>query len=168
MIFRLANIDDLSEIKSMYKKIVENMNANHLNIWDEVYPVEFIEEDIENHQFYVLCDNDQIIAGLSLSKTHDGEDSVEWSEKNEKVLYIDRLGVNVDYLRKGMGTLVLNETTKFAREMGMQYLRLFVVNINIPAICLYNKLGFKKAKGIYDEIIDNVIILQELGFEILL
>lgn len=38
---RLADRKDLPELKSMYKKIVDNMNRNQIPIWDEIYPVNF-------------------------------------------------------------------------------------------------------------------------------
>ena len=54
---------------------------------------------------------------------------------------------------------------ELAKEKGVEYLRLFVVDINKPAINLYIKNGFKKAEGIYDEIIDDNLTLHEYGFE---
>lgn len=48
---------------------------------------------------------------------------------------------------------------------GAEYLRLFVVDINEPAINLYVKNGFKKAEGVYDEVIDDDLVLHEYGFE---
>lgn len=168
MIFRLADMNDLSALKIMYREIVENMNLHHIEIWDDIYPVEFIREDIENHQFYVLLDNNQIVAGLSLCENHDGESDIEWLGKNEKVLYIDRLGVRVNYLRKGVGALILNEAINLARKMDIQCLRLFVVDTNEPAINLYKKVGFIEAKGTYNEVIDELLTLHEQGFEILL
>ena len=49
---------------------------------------------------------------------------------------------------------------------GARYLRLFVVDINEPAIQLYEKNNFSKAKGIYDEVFDDGFILHEFGYEI--
>nr|WP_246615500.1 hypothetical protein [Clostridium thailandense] len=47
-----------------------------------------------------------------------------------------------------------------------KYLRLFVVDINKPAINVYLKNGFKQVDGIYEEKIDDGLILREYGFEI--
>lgn len=38
MELRLAIIEDLPQIKGMYKEIIENMNSNNIYIWDEIYP----------------------------------------------------------------------------------------------------------------------------------
>ena len=39
------------------------------------------------------------------------------------------------------------------------------MDINEPAINLYVKNGFKKAEGVYDEVIDDDLVLHEYGFE---
>lgn len=41
MDLRLAVMDDLLQIKDMYKQIVDDMTANHVRIWDEGYPGDF-------------------------------------------------------------------------------------------------------------------------------
>lgn len=41
MDFRLAVMQDLSQLKEMYKQIVKNMNEQDIQIWDDIYPCEF-------------------------------------------------------------------------------------------------------------------------------
>ena len=41
---------DLKELKDMYKEIVKDMNDNNIQIWDDVYPCDFFENDIKNNQ----------------------------------------------------------------------------------------------------------------------
>jgi ribosomal protein S18 acetylase RimI-like enzyme len=93
---------------------------------------------------------------------------VNWKYNAGKALYIDRLGVNVNYSRKGIGSYMLTKAREKAKNLGAEYLRLFVVDINEPAICLYTKNGFTKASGVYDEVIDEELVLHEYGYEILL
>ena len=45
--------------------------------------------------------------------------------------------------------------------MGAEYLRLFVVDENYPAINLYKKTGFEKVDGIYDEVIKEIVNLKD-------
>ena len=54
MDFRQAIMRDLPQLKDMYKRIIQNMNEQDIQIWDDVYPCEFFEEDIKNNQLYVL------------------------------------------------------------------------------------------------------------------
>lgn len=79
-----------------------------------------------------------------------------------------RFGIIINYLRKGIGSLILEKVKETAKALGAEYLRLFVVDINQPAIHLYVKNGFKKIDGIYDEVIDEELVLHEYGYEIML
>lgn len=47
MDFRPAGMRDLVQLKIMYRQIVQDMNAQGIRIWDEIYPCEFLEEDIK-------------------------------------------------------------------------------------------------------------------------
>ena len=166
MDFRLANMDDLPSLKSVYGKIIDTMNKNNIRIWDEIYPCEFFSDDIIKNRLYVLVENNEIASAFALCDSNAGENYLNWENKHEKALYIDRFGVNINCLRKGIGSIMLNSAIALAREKGAKYLRLFVVDINEPAIGFYIKNGFKKVDGIYDEILDNGVTLREFGFEI--
>jgi ribosomal protein S18 acetylase RimI-like enzyme len=168
MVFRLAVMQDLPQLKVVYKDIIQNMNDNQIEIWDNIYPCEFFEEDIKNEQLYVLYDNNEIVSAFVLCSTNSGKKPVNWKDNAGKALYIDRLGVNVNYSRKGIGSYMLTKAREKAKTLGAEYLRLFVVDINEPAICLYTKNGFTKASGFYDEVIDDELVLHEYGYEILL
>jgi ribosomal protein S18 acetylase RimI-like enzyme len=61
---------------------------------------------------------------------------------------------------------MLAKAREVAKTLGAEYLRLFVVDINEPAIRLYTKNGFTKAMGVYDEVIDDDLVLHEYGYEI--
>jgi ribosomal protein S18 acetylase RimI-like enzyme len=168
MDFRLAVMQDLPRLKAVYKDIIQNMNDNQIEIWDDIYPCEFFEEDIKNKQLYVLYDKTELVSAFVLCSTNSGEKSVNWKDNAGKALYIDRFGVNVNYAGKGIGSFMLTKARETAKTLGAEYLRLFVVDINEPAICLYTKNGFTKATGVYDEVIDDDLVLHEYGYEILL
>jgi ribosomal protein S18 acetylase RimI-like enzyme len=141
------------------------MNKNNIQIWNEIYPCEFFQDDIKNKSLYILVENDDIVAAFALCESNDGEGHLKWKNVKEKALYIDRFGVNVNYLRKGIGELILKNAMKLAKQMHAKYLRLFVVDVNKPAINLYLKGGFKRVDGIYEERIDDSV-MYEYGFEI--
>ncbi len=167
MEFRLAVKEDLSQIKIMYREIIKNMDENQINIWDDVYPCEFFDEDIKNNRLFLLLDNDVILSAFALCDTSIGEESVKWKDNSSnKVLYLERLAVNINYLRRGIGILMLNKAKEIAKSLNAEYLRLFVVDINKPAIKLYIKNGFIRALGIYNEVIDEELVLHEYGYEI--
>jgi ribosomal protein S18 acetylase RimI-like enzyme len=163
----LANINDLSKLKAVYRNIIDNMTKNKISIWDEIYPCEFFSDDIENNRLYVLVeDHDDIVAAFALGELNAGESYVEWENVHGKALYIDRFGVNIDYSRRGIGGIMLNYAITLTKQRNAKYLRLFVVDINKPAINVYLKNGFRQVNGIYEERIDDDRILREYGFEI--
>jgi len=161
----LAKENDLDQLKKMYEKIIEKMNKNNVPIWNEIYPCEFFKKDIEQERFYTLIENNDILASFALCESNDGEDYLKWENAKEKAFYLDRFGVNVKYLRQGIAGIMLKYAMELAKQKGAKYLRLFVVDINKPAINLYRKSGFKQVDGIYEEKVGN-IVLYEYGFEI--
>lgn len=166
MDFRQAVMQDLPQLKDMYKRIIKDMNEQNIQIWDDIYPCEFFEDDIKNNQLYILLNNGEIVSAFVLSDTNSGETAVEWNNNHAKAVYIDRLGVNVKYSKKGIGSLMLDKAKEIAKTFNAEYLRLFVVDINIPAIQLYTKKEFIKVNGVYNEIFDDGFVLHEHGYEI--
>lgn len=165
MEFRLAAARDLLQLKAVYMDIIQNMNRNQIRIWDDIYPCGFFNEDIENDRLYVLLHQGKIVSAFALCSANPGEKMVEWKNAHGKALYLDRLGVNVNFSRMGIGSLMLEKARETARNAGAEYLRLFVVDINKPAIGLYVKNGFMRVNGTYDEVIDDGLVLHEYGFE---
>ena len=166
MNLRLAVKSDLPQLKTMYEKMIHNMNQNGIQIWDEVYPCEFFQDDIQNKSLQVLTENNDILAAFAVCESNDGEGHLKWKNVKDKALYIDRLGVNVNYLTQGIGGTTLKHAMKLAKQMDAKYLRLFVVDINKPAINLYLRNGFTQVDGIYEEKIDDDLVLYEYGVEI--
>lgn len=166
MDFRQAVMQDLPQLKDMYKRIIKDMNEQNIQIWDDIYPCEFFEDDIKNNQLHILLNNGEIVSAFVLSDTNSGETAVEWNNNHAKAVYIDRLGVNVKYSKKGIGSQMLDKAKEIAKTLNAEYLRLFVVDINIPAIQLYTKKEFIKVNGVYNEIFDDGFVLHEHGYEI--
>lgn len=168
MDFRLADMRDLSQIKSVYRDIIRKMNSEGIPIWDDIYPCEFFDEDIRNNRLYVLLNDDDIVSAFALTDTNPGEKAMKWQDGLGRAVYLDRLGVNINYSRMGMGSFMLEKAKETAKKLRAEYLRLFVVDINEPAIQLYVRNGFIKRSGVYDEVIDDELVLREFGFEMVL
>lgn len=167
MNLRLANIDDLSNLKTMYRDIIDHMDRNNIQIWDEIYPCEFFNDDIRNHRLYLLTEaHGDIVAAFALCESNAGESYIKWENTCGKALYLDRFGVNVNYSGRGIGSTMLKYAIALTKQKNARYLRLFVVDINKPAINIYLKNGFRQVDGIYEEKINEDFILREYGFEI--
>lgn len=165
MELRRGTMEDLPPLKAMYRGAVAHMAAQGIDIWDDVYPSEFIKDDIEGGALYLLEEAGRIVAAFALCGANGGEDQVRWRHTGGKAVYIDRLVVDAACLRQGMGALALCKAKEAARGLGARHLRLFVVDGNEPALRLYRKQGFTQAEGVYEEKIDDDLVLREYGFE---
>ncbi len=162
----LATISDLKEIQKMYTEIVKDMHEIGITIWNEVYPNTVFESDIENEVLYIIRnDTNEIIAGFALNNSNIGEDFVEWADKEVKVLYLDRFGINVKYKRQGLAKTTLEFAEKIAIEKGAKYLRLFVVDSNTAAIDTYLKYGYDRVDGVFEDNVHTGVLLYEYGYE---
>lgn len=166
MEFRLARADDLPQLKEVFGRIIQDMNRKGIEIWDDVFPCEFFAGDIGARALYVLTEGETIVSAFALYPALRGEDKVDWPKPGARAMYLNRFGVSVDYARRGVGSAMLRHAAAIAREQGADALRLFVVDINTPAIRLYEKNGFRRAGGMFREEIAEDFVLNEYGYEL--
>ena len=166
MNFRLATEGDLPKIKSFFDEVIADMQSKGITIWDDVYPYIAFPEDIAKKRLYLVFDNDTLLSVFALCEWSDGENAVEWQDAKAKPLYLYRFATNVNHLRKGIGEKVVKKAIEISKELGAEYLRLFVVHTNIPAVELYKKMNCAFAKGMYHAEMGEALVLDEYGFEI--
>lgn len=116
--FRLAVERDLPQLKEMYGRIVRNMEEQGIPIWDDIYPSEFLAEDIERQRLYVLLENGEIVSAFALCDANAGEGAIQWRDNSAKAAYIDRLGVDVRCAKRGIGSRMLAEAKELAGALG--------------------------------------------------
>ncbi len=165
MVFRKATASDLPQVKAIFVDITNDLIEKNIPIWDEIYPVEFFADDIEKGELYLLTDGDILVGAFALCDGDAGESAVDWKISAAKPLYLNRLGVNLAYLRQGVGGWLMKKAFEVAKELGADAVRLFVVDYNVPAIKLYDKCGMTKANGVYVKHQQGVH-LTEYGYEI--
>jgi ribosomal protein S18 acetylase RimI-like enzyme len=80
------------------------------------------------------------------------------------------MGVHKDYRRRGIGSRLIAEAIARAKERGLERIELEVFASNVPAIKLYEKVGFAfeglkrsavKIDGRYDDIIEMALFISE-------
>ncbi|MBR6567485.1 MAG: GNAT family N-acetyltransferase [Clostridia bacterium] len=165
MNLRLATEKDLPEINRLFYAITKKLDRDGIRIWDEIYPACAFPDDIERKSLFVLEEYGILISAFALCDPQEDEGSIVWENHESKGVYLFRFGVAPDYLKKGIGTYTLKEAEKIAKERGGEYLRLLVVDYNIPAIRFYEKNGYRKAQGFYVKDQDG-LILKEYGYEL--
>lgn len=164
-VFRRAVWEDLPAVREMYRGIVRWMDANGIRIWDDVYPCHALEEDVRRGRLHLLLDEGGPAAAFALCGDHPGEAHIEWADPWGGALYLTRMGVRAAHMGRGLGGLMLEKAGETARELGAAYLRLFVVDVNLPAVRLYAGRGFARRKGVYRQEIDTALVLCEYGYE---
>ncbi len=165
MILRLATEKDLPEISCLFASITRKLDSENICIWDEIYPDCAFPDDIKRESLFVLEEDGRLISAFALCEPMDDEGSIVWENPTAKGVYLFRFGVSPDCLNKGIGTYMLKEAERIAKERGGEYLRLLVVDYNLPAIRFYEKNGYRKADGYYVKDQDG-LILKEYGYEL--
>ncbi|MGN1338848.1 MAG: GNAT family N-acetyltransferase [Oscillospiraceae bacterium] len=167
MELRKARQSDLPQLRTVYADIVENMVLSGVDLWNEYYPYEAFPGDIEADRLWLLCDGD-IIAGAFALELYTDSGGVTWEQPGVPAMTLMRLGVNPAYQRRGIGAGCVEYAKDIARERGCSYLRLFVVDINVPAERFYIKCGFVRGEGQHIEHIADLSPdgLIEYGYEI--
>lgn len=151
MKLRLAEKNDLVKLEEMFASIVKEMNKNGINIWNEYYPFEEFENDIDYQRLYLLVEEGSISSAFALFDEIEGENCFAWKDKNAKAKYIGRFGVNTDFRRRGIGSRTIQYAEEICKDCGAKFLRLTVANENFPAKSLYLKNNFSVVDGEYRE-----------------
>ena len=162
---RRAAFSDLPAAKEMYAALVARMDQEGWGVWDENYPRDFVEKDIERGQFYLLLEGDRLAGAFALPAHDNGEGDVPWQEPSAPARYLYRFGIAVEYGGRGLGRLALERIGELARGLGAGYLRLYVAHENEPAIALYRKAGFSQLPGEFGEVLEDGTRLFEYAFE---
>lgn len=162
---RRAEPSDLPAVKEMYAALVARMDQEGWGVWDETYPRDFVEKDIERGQFYLLLEGDRLAGAFALPSHDNGEGDVPWQEPSAPARYLYRFGIAVEYGGQGLGKTSLGLIEELAKSFGVQYLRLYVAHENEPAIALYRKAGFSQLPGEFGEVLEDGTRLFEYAFE---
>jgi len=133
---RMAELADLPKIIELIKKDKEPLNEDLGAIFN-------FEGPNEKCRFFVAEGNGEIV----------GFGSVHFYRWNRSA-YVINLLVDIDYRRRGMGSLLLKTMEDFARENGARVIMFDTAIDNIPALNLYFKNGFKIC-GYNEKLYDN-------------
>lgn len=146
---RLATINDLDNLKNFYQEVIDHQEKDDYGAdWHMgVYPSDqdFLSH-INNKEFYIGLDNDNIAAATVLTNGDDPIYSkVVWHHPvdSEDVTIIHLFTVSPNYRRKGYSKEMLEYIIALARDKGFKAIHLDVAYGNIPAEKLYAKLGFE-------------------------
>ena len=149
MIFSKAKISDLDEVGNLYDAVCDYLNK-HINYpgWKKgIYPTaEDARKGIEEGALYVVKSHGKIAGTVILRhEPEDGYKNAKWLTEScyDNIYVVYTLAVHPDFLRLGIGKMLLDQAEKLAVSEGCTSLRLDVVQGNIPAENLYEKCGYR-------------------------
>ena len=162
---RRAAFSDLPAAKEMYAALVARMDQEGWGVWDETYPRDFVEKDIERDQFYLLLEGDRLVGAFALPPHDNGEGDVPWRDSSAPARYLYRFGIAPEQGGQGLGKQALGKIEELCGALGARYLRLYVAYENQPAMGLYRKAGFVQRPGEFGEMLEDGTRLYEYAFE---
>lgn len=144
--YRLARLEDLSEIMIMVKNCIITMERNNIFQWDELYPTsEDFAEDMNNDSLYVGLYEGKIAVVFALNQQSDEEyKSGKWLYPNREYYILHRLCVNCFFQNKGVGKQTMQFIEKKLKAQNIQAVRLDVFSQNPYALSLYSHMGYCK------------------------
>lgn len=131
MQIRLATLQDIPSLKSLYQGTITHINSQHYNpeqitAWAATGErITSLENKIKEQYFYVAITASGVITGFS-SLEEDGE--------------LDMMYVHKDYQGQGIASLLIQQIYKKAAELGLSKLTAYV---SITARPFFEKQGFK-------------------------
>jgi len=118
---RKMKVEDLPDIM-----VIEN------DLFSSPWTKEMYQQELENHDAYVLCNKDEKIIGFMCG----------WKISDE--FSITNFGINKKYQRQKLGAYLFGEVLTLKRDSGINAFFLEVRESNFPAVNFYQQFGFSK------------------------
>lgn len=144
--FTKASITELDDILELYKERMKWFKDNNINQWSDYFklnPKEKFIDAIENNNYFMLKENNKIIAGFELTN-----DSKYWKDDITPTYYLYKVVIKTGY--KNIGDLIFRICKDIAESNNKECLRLNCRKDNEKLNNIYENHGFKFIKNIYD------------------
>lgn len=167
---RPAKESEFIRIRRFYDALIDGMQTSPFAPgWEKgIYPADAALQQAVSQGEMILAEEDgDILAAMVLNHTFDPEyDTMPWqvSAADEEVTVIHLLGVLPAAGGKGLGRRMVQYAIDTARAQKQKAVRLDVVPHNLPAIRLYESLGFCRIgefKRIFEDGTSLALLLYE-------
>lgn len=142
--YRIALLHDLDAVWALVQDAIENMIAQNILQWDELYPdKDILREDILKGQLRLGIVHEQIAVIYVINQECEDEYKYgKWRYEDRSYCIIHRLCVNPSFQNSGIGRITMLHIEKEVQSMGIQAIRLDAFSENPFALRLYNHLGY--------------------------
>lgn len=136
---QVNNKNDALECNKLLEKLIQSESKFNNNI-DQEFKVNNWFENFYNENtnaIFIAKNNEKIIGYVYVQIT-----SVDDGPMKNKEALIDGLYIEEDYRTQGISKILMNKAEEWAKENGVKYLYVNVLEGNSRAVNLYKKLNF--------------------------
>lgn len=151
---RLAAEPEFDAVRDFYWALIDEMQASPFAPgWEKgVYPSDdFLKEALRKNWLYVMEQDGRIASAMVLNRQcNEGYAGTEWriDAEEDEVTVIHALGVSPAFHGRGFAEEMVKEAIHTAKTQHQKAIRLDVLNGNLPALKLYEKLGFQHRRTV--------------------
>jgi GNAT superfamily N-acetyltransferase len=148
VLVRRGHQDDLARVVELLRECVQQMWADGIDQWDDVYPTAAtLTADVAGGSLYVASAQGAPIAGaFAIDERQEPEYAeVPWSVQAPRVAVVHRLMVHPRWQGRGLGPFLMRFAELRARQLGYRALRLDAFTRNTRSLRLYQRLGYRDA-----------------------
>lgn len=130
---------DISDIFGLYSEAsAHQIKVKATVVWPAI-KTELVEKEIaENRQWKITID-DKIACVWAITF----KDEQIWQERNaDAAVYIHRIATNPDFRGRNFVGIIVEWAVAYAKDLGMDFVRLDTIGENQPLIRHYTKAGF--------------------------
>lgn len=143
--YRKPTPDEVYKIYRHYVRVVDNMRANGIEQWDEIYPnAAVIAADIDRGDLWIAEGDSELLCTFAVNTDCEEEyDACPWKYPDEPYVVVHRLAVNPKFQRQGIARQAMEFVEAEAIKNGAKTIRLDTFCQNPFGVALYESLGFK-------------------------
>ena len=146
MIYELAKTEDLQTVYDVVQHTIKTVYPKYyplevVDFFCELHSKENITNDISSGNLYVLYDNDILVGTGSFRENH-----------------ITRVYVSPEHQGRGYGTYIINQLEKSIKGS----FDVAVLDASLPAVMLYEKLGYKTVKHCQYKLDKGAVLIYEV------
>lgn len=148
MSLRNAHASEACNILEFYQEVIESIRDSEFNPkWNDLYPnLEFIKKCIEKEELYICTENGLIISSAILNNVFDNDyRHIKWllNAEPDEIMVVHTFATNPQCMGKGYGKKIFEDIKSIALENNRKTIRIDVINGNVGAQNVFEKLGFK-------------------------
>ena len=145
MSLRKAEYSDMQNLLIHYDKVMDYMDENKIDEWDEIYPrEELIFQYVQNKNMYIFEDEGKICGSFALVKGVEEKRVGLFSKKRTNVGLIYVYCQSPEFCNAKKFDDFFDEVEKTAKEEGCEKIMIDVLSLNGPAVKSIQKRNFKK------------------------